>query len=267
MDRWAKRYQNIILYLSNFIIFIGFLGMAFIIFELFRSLYKLITSPEALPGVGLIQPFFPDIPGTIFVPFFYFIISIFVIAVVHEFSHGLVARAYKCRVKSSGFAFLGIILPIIPAAFVEPDEKQLSKRPAKQQLALFAAGPFANILLGVIIIGVFAFGVSPLSNVMMEVEGIELVSIVNKTNQTFPAQAAGLTAGDLILEMDNVKMESADNFSQVIDNHKPGDVIEVVTNKTAYTLVFAEHPEKEGEAYMGVTAAPKTEVRPSFIEK
>ena len=99
MDKWAKKYQNFILKISSFIILIGFLGMALIVFELGRSLYKILTSPESMPGVGIVQPFFPNAPGTIFVPFFYFIISIFVIAVVHEFSHGLLARAYKIKVN------------------------------------------------------------------------------------------------------------------------------------------------------------------------
>ena len=81
----------------------------------------LFTKPAASSGVGLVLPF--KAKGVFYVPFFYWIISIFVIAVVHEFSHGLIARANNIKVKSSGFAFLALLVPIIPAAFVEPDEK------------------------------------------------------------------------------------------------------------------------------------------------
>ena len=267
MDNVAKRYQNFILKISSFIIFIGFVGMALIVFELGRSLYKLITSPEALPGVGLIQPFFPNIPGTIFVPFFYFIISIFVIAVVHEFSHGVMARAYKCKVKSSGFAFLGIIFPIVPAAFVEPDEKQLMKRPTKQQLALFAAGPFANIVVALLILGVFFVGVSPLSENMMEVTGIEIVSLSKTGNKTYPAEAFGIKEGELIVEMEGVKMESSDNFTTVLDAAVPNQTIRVVTNVSSYAIILAEHPSKPGKAYLGVSAMPKSIVREEFKER
>lgn len=265
MDKIAKKYGKIILALANFIIFIGFLGMAFILFELGRSLYKLITSPEALPGVGIIQPFVPNVPGTIFVPFFYFIISIFIIAVIHEFSHGVMARTFKCKIKSSGFAFLGVILPIVPAAFVEPDEKQLAKRPAKHQLALFAAGPFANIVLALIILGVFAVGASPVSSAMMDLRGIEIISVVNETE--LPAFKAGIQPGELILEMDSVQMESADNFTMVLDSRNPGDRIKITTNKTTYAIMLAEHPEQPGKAYLGIVAAPKYELKAAFIQR
>jgi len=266
MDKVANKYQNFILKISKFIIFIGFAGMALIVFELGRSLYKIMTSPEALPGVGIVQPFFPDIPGTIFVPFFYFIISIFVIAVVHEFSHGVMARAYKCKVKSSGFAFLGIIFPIIPAAFVEPDEKQLAKRPVKQQLALFAAGPFANITLAFLILGFFAVAITPLSNNMMEVTGIEIISVLDQENQTFPAATAGVKKGEIILKMDDMQMQSSDNFTDFMESRSANDTITMITNLSTYSIVLAEHPKKPGKAYLGITAAPESRIKPSFIE-
>jgi len=265
MDKWAKKYQNFILKISSFIILIGFLGMALIVFELSRSLYKILTSPESMPGVGIVQPFFPNAPGTIFVPFFYFIISIFVIAVVHEFSHGLLARAYKIKVKSSGFAFLGIIFPIIPAAFVEPDEKELAKRPAKHQLALFAAGPFANITLAFLILGFFVVAITPLSQVMMETEGIQILSLAKDNNKTYPAEIAGITPGELILEMDNIPMDSSKNFTQVLDAHKPNDTISVVTNVSTYSVTFTAHPDKPDTPYFGVTVSPKTRVKDDFI--
>ena len=42
-----------------------------------------------------------------------------IVAIPHEFAHGIFARLNNLRVKSSGFALFGPIL----AAFVEPDEK------------------------------------------------------------------------------------------------------------------------------------------------
>ena len=70
-----------------------------------------------IPGVA------PIIPG-IDIPLFAGIISLAVLLVVHEFSHGLLARAAKVRLKSIGL----LIFSIIPVgAFVEPDERQISK--------------------------------------------------------------------------------------------------------------------------------------------
>ena len=142
MNSLAKKYRKPMLYLGYFGIFVGFIGMILISYGLINNIYILFTKPEAAPGVGLVLPF--KAKGIFYVPFFYWIISIFVIATVHEFSHGLIAIANKLKVKSSGFAFLALIVPIIPAAFVEPDEKELRKRPHKQQLSIFAAGPFRS---------------------------------------------------------------------------------------------------------------------------
>ena len=119
MDSLSKRYPKFWGWFGTAGIIIGFLGMAVIAWLLIDNLIKIIISPAAVPGVSLVLPF--KVKGTFFVPFFYLIISIFIIAVVHEFCHGVIARRYNMHIKSSGFAVLGIIFPIIPAAFVEPD--------------------------------------------------------------------------------------------------------------------------------------------------
>ena len=155
MDWGADRFRKPIKYLSYAGIAVGFLGMVFISFILIKGMVNMFIRPEVAQGVALVLPF--KMKGAIGVPFFYWIISIFIIAVIHEFSHGIVARAFKIKLKSSGFAFLAVLLPIIPAAFVEPDEKQLNKSPIYQQLSVFAAGPFSNILLAIIIFLFFSF--------------------------------------------------------------------------------------------------------------
>ena len=96
-----------------------------------------------LPGVSL-----PNFPITI--PLHGWI-SILIILVIHEGMHGVLARKAKIAIKSAGLLLFGI-LPI--GAFVEPDEKQLSKSPEKEQLRVFAAGPMANLTAAAI---VFAF--------------------------------------------------------------------------------------------------------------
>ena len=66
----------------------------------------LINASSAVAG------FVPDVPGTIFVPFLYFIISIIVIAVMHEGAHGVIARVYNMKIKSSGFALIFMLVPL-----------------------------------------------------------------------------------------------------------------------------------------------------------
>jgi hypothetical protein len=38
--------------------------------------------------------------------------------------HGVMARVYNLPVKNSGLVVLGALLPLVPGAFVEPDEKK-----------------------------------------------------------------------------------------------------------------------------------------------
>jgi len=58
-----------------------------------------------------------------------------VVVVVHEgCMHNSAAQRIKIK-TSDGF------FRVLPLAFVEPDEKQLGKRPLWQQLRVFAAAP------------------------------------------------------------------------------------------------------------------------------
>ena len=72
-----------------------------------------------------------------YVPFWYWLIALFILAVVHEFAHGVIGERWGVRIKSSGFAFLGILAPIMPAAFVEPNEEDLAKKKWWQKIAVF----------------------------------------------------------------------------------------------------------------------------------
>ena len=127
---------------------IGFIGMVFISYILIKGFLDLVFNPSMPAAVGIVLPGV-RIPGAaIFVPFWYGIISIFIVAFIHEFAHGVMARVYNMEVKSSGIVFFG---PLI-GAFVEPDEKDLKEKPKIEQMSVFAAGPFSNICLGVVVL-------------------------------------------------------------------------------------------------------------------
>jgi membrane-associated protease RseP (regulator of RpoE activity) len=82
-----------------------------------------------------------------------------IVATVHEFSHGVFARAAGIKIKSTGFAFLKYF-PALFGAFVEQDDKQMTKKSKKDQMSVLSAGVFANILtmfLFILILGVFFF--------------------------------------------------------------------------------------------------------------
>lgn len=309
MDSAANKCRKIMACIGYFGIAIGFLGMILISYGLINNVFVLFTKPEASPGVGLVLPF--KAKGIFFVPFFYWIISIFVIAVVHEFSHGLIARAHNLKVKSSGFAFLGsgfrgtgiiIVLisfyykianqnlffdigrliyfdyyppdfwiiigiifllmsyikklpslgyiPIIPAAFVEPDERELKKRPHKEQLSIFAAGPFSNIAAAFLFAALGSFLLAPLANAVIEPNGVKVTEYV-KDKGPFPAENAGIKIGEVIEEIDGKPTPYVNNLSTLLRSKKPNDVVAIKTDKSNYEIKLAKNPENESMAYIG----------------
>ena len=132
-----------------------------------------------IPPIIPLVPYLPDLFKIDFLPPFYFtywIIIIAIIAVSHEFAHGIFARLNKIKVKSTGFGFLGPFL----AAFVEPDEKQMNKAPKFQQLSILAAGTFANVLMtilfGLILWVFFTMSFMP-AGVNFNTYGTEVISV------------------------------------------------------------------------------------------
>jgi membrane-associated protease RseP (regulator of RpoE activity) len=86
--------------------------------------------------------------------FTYWIIIIAIIAITHEFAHGIFAAHNKVKIKSTGFGFFPWFLPIFLAAFVEQDEKTMEKKSTFGQLAILSAGTFANVLTAILFFGI-----------------------------------------------------------------------------------------------------------------
>lgn len=146
----AKKYEKILRPMQYVIIACGYFLMVFMIWLFGRFTYTYLTSPTIaaelkLPVVTPLVPYIDQLIGSSYFPplyFTYWIILIAVLAIPHEFAHGIFARLNKIKVHSTGFGFLGPFL----AAFVEPDEKQISTSSKRSQLAILAAGTFANVL-------------------------------------------------------------------------------------------------------------------------
>ena len=157
IDYIGKKYKKIINFIQYFSIVLGYILMGGIFYIFINAVYTYLKFPEitefvkAPPLVPLI-PYFPRIFGvqSLFPPFYftYFIVAVLIVAVVHEFSHGIFAKAKGLKIKSTGFAFLG---PIV-GAFVEPDEKQMLKKKKIDQMAILSAGVFANIITAIVFV-------------------------------------------------------------------------------------------------------------------
>lgn len=266
MDRLAKRFPKLLRFLGSSGVVIGFAGMILICYKLIENAYKLFFVKEIIPGVGVLQPFSKNLPGTVYVPFFYLLLSLFVLVIVHEASHGIMARVYNMKVKSSGFAVLAVIIPIFPAAFVEPDERELVKRPAWQQLSVFAAGPFANIITAVIVIVLFALISAPVMTHVIQSDGVLINGFVEDGNK-YPAQSIGLEKGELITHIDGEEVLSLQAFTEHMQTKKPNQQITIKTNVSSYSTQLGVNPSDAKKAYLGVLVSDHTKLNPAFTEQ
>ncbi|RJQ22465.1 PDZ domain-containing protein [Candidatus Woesearchaeota archaeon] len=245
MDRIARKYKPLWQRLATLIIVIGFLGMAFVLFDLARGLIMILATDGA-PSVGVVLPF--KAKGVFYVPFFYWIASIFIILVVHEGMHGVMARVYNLPVKNSGLVVLGAIVPLIPGAFVEPDEKKLLAAPKKQQLAVYAAGPVANIVMGAALLLAFSFILTPIADTFYSHDGVVVTELMDGNP---PAVQAGLDVGEKITAINGKAITGPDDFSEALQGKSPGDSISVLTSQAVYDITLGENPQNN-RAWLGV---------------
>jgi membrane-associated protease RseP (regulator of RpoE activity) len=243
MDSLAAKHRELIKIIGYIGIGIGFVGMAVMAFFLFKGAYDIFFVPNAPPTVSPVIPGV-KVPGGLYIPFVHGIISIFIVAAVHEFFHGVVARAHNIPVKSSGPAIMGPFF----AAFVEPDEKRLEHNSDVAQYSVFAAGPFANVLLSIFVALILAWVFNPLIGAIYHPEGVSFDSL----QSGYPAESSGLKPDEVYTMLDNYSLKTANDLSLAIDAVKPNQTITLSTASSAYSMIATSHPQNSSRAYLGV---------------
>ena len=118
--------------------------------------------------------------------------------VIHEASHGIVARSLGMPIKSAG-VLLFLFLPI--GAFVEVDDKQLKESRARDSLRVLAAGSGINFIVGIACILLLILTVSAM---VPAVKGAGIVSVVPDTPGLHsPAAIDGIRPGDFVTAINN----------------------------------------------------------------
>lgn len=244
MDKISKSCPRFLKVLGKIGVITGFAGMLFIFVFLIWETLKFVLISETPPPLA---PVFPgiNIPGAPNLSFWHWIIAIFIIATVHEFSHGIFARLNNIKVKSSGFAFLGPIL----AAFVEPSEKQMEKRTKWQQLEVLAAGPFSNIIMGILFLLLFMFITAPIQTNMFEIEGITINDLIENR----PMEATGIEVPFTITEINDIEIVNLNTFIDELGKVEPGDSVKLKTDKGVYEVITVEHPDNASRGFIGIT--------------
>jgi membrane-associated protease RseP (regulator of RpoE activity) len=224
--------------------------MVLIFYLLIQSLDSTITTMLTTPtktvqsGVGIVIPGV-DVPGSpITPPLGYGLVALVTVLVVHEFAHGILARAEGIKIKSIGV----LLLAILPGAFVEPDEKEVKKASRLTKLRIYAAGSIFNIgFAGIafalaLLLSAFFIGPSFDSN------GLEIVKVMPDT----PADGV-FKQGMIITNINGHDIKNKTTFSDLLNKTKPGDILTIKTNKGTFEIKTINNPNNES-AYIGISS-------------
>lgn len=247
----TKKLRGLISRISNFSptfwrwymnvgIVVAFASMIFITWTLVSTLPTVFETPSVsviIPGV--------DIPGSqIYVPFFYGLIALATVLIVHEFSHGIQAVGEKIPINSIGL----LLFIIIPGAFVEPDEEKLKAAKRMSRLRVYAAGSIANITLALIALVLLSLASAGIPNYFAE-DGIAIDRVVPDS------PSDGILKDGMVLEaIDNHKINDSASYVEVIKAYSPGDNVTVKTNQGTYNVVLDKNPNNESRGFFGIQA-------------
>ena len=189
------------------------------LYLIFNSLIAFLWNPaagdvarELGPGAYLLLPGINPV-----LPLLYGWLAIICAIVIHEGAHGIIARNLGLKVNSSGLLFF-LFIPI--GAFVDVDEEQIKKAKAKVSSRVMAAGVGGNIAVAAVcLIGVLVIvsGLTPI------IDGVYVYDV----SQGLPAEQAGLLPRDVLVSIDNVRINNTSNLREILDNKTAGDIISV----------------------------------------
>ena len=221
-------------------IVVAFGAMAFITWTLVSSLPSVFEAPAVsivIPGV--------EMPGSsIYIPFFYGIIALATVLIVHEFSHGIQSVGEKILIKSIGL----LLFAIIPGAFVEPDEDELKEAKRSSRLRVYAAGSIANITLAIIALLLVSLISSGIPAFFAE-DGIAIDRIVSDS------PSDGVLKEGMVLEaIDNHQITNSSAYLEVVSHYSPGDNVSVKTDQGSYTLTLDKNPNNDSRGFFGIQA-------------
>jgi len=254
MSIWPKKKPRLFLYLSYFSIFIGIIGIIVSIGLMIWS-FQFMYEHNITSGGGLVLPLKTEngMNSTIpifYVPFFYWIFALFILAFVHEFAHGVIAERLDIKIKSSGFAFGSLLLPILPAAFVEPDEKDLEKSVWWKQIAIFGAGPTSNFIFGFLFLLCWIFVAGPFIDNTMQIGTLEFSSVMNESDLA----NYNVTSGSLVAFNGNInKTFILDGLSNLTINQSLNLTINSSGVLRSYNIKTFKNPDFESKGMIGIS--------------
>ena len=177
-------------------------------FYLFLSELGILLSPRGQEVASFVRTLGPlaniGIPGiNPYLPLVYGWVALVVAMIVHEGAHGVIARSLGLPVKSSGLLFF-LFVPV--GAFVEVDEVAMKAAPSSHSGRVLGAGAGINVLVALLCL-IILFGIT--STMHPKVDGVAIVGVT----QGYPAQKAGMAAGEFILAVDGIHYNEPSQLS------------------------------------------------------
>ena len=195
----------------------------------------------------------------------YAVIIFAILIFVHELGHFATAKIFGVKVnefaigmgpalfkKQRGETLYSVrAIPIGGYCSLEgqdedsPDEKSFHKKPAWQRAIILAAGSLMNVVLAIII----------LSSILLAM-GYPSTTI-EQVSEGSPAEAAGLMAGDRILSIEGVNIQSWDEIPVAVGERQPGEEVTLSISREGaiLTLNTGTYAGEDGRTVMGITPA------------
>lgn len=168
---------------------------------------RVVIEPHLLLGLPGLNPI---------IPLWYGIFGLVVAIIVHEFSHGILARLAKVKIKSLGLVFF--IVPM--GAFVEPDEEELKALDRRSRIRMYAAGPASNMMVAFVC--AVLFSVVLMGGVQAAHDGGIGITDVEEGS---PADIANIQAGMIMVSFDGVTIDDYGDFSNAIFNTRENQTV------------------------------------------
>jgi membrane-associated protease RseP (regulator of RpoE activity) len=248
LERWG-RFRRFWTVVSDLGIWLAAISMGLILFllvldadaSLHISAAQAPTASEALALPGL-NPF---------IPLGYGIVALVIGIVLHELSHGVVARSQGIGVKS-----IGILWCVIPVgAFVEQDDADMQAASRRKRDRVAAAGILANFAIAIVFFLVLSALVS--TSVVPNANGVGIAYVQPNS----PAANISLSPGDIVTSINGTATTSVDLFEDSLANTTPGEVVAVqyysasLGHLVTTSVTLAPSTTVKGRGFLGIAVS------------
>ena len=240
---FAWKYEKQLRIIGTIAVIVALVASLYATYLLLHSTYNILIKKTKESTLRVVLPSVEGVkfPGFILgVPFWYWIISVFIVLAAHEPMHALIARAERVEVKSFGL----LVFLILPGAFVEPNERQLKRLETMGKLRVFAAGSFGNLLIALFIF-LLLLAFSHILTAIIEPVGVGYESLIPGSN------AEKVNLEGTIIKINDEEVKTTEDLARIMQNVTPGEKVNVATTKSTYEIETIKD-EETGRALIGI---------------